>query len=52
MSDEERKAGYRCVKCEEAVALDPVEDKIICPMCSHRVLLKLRSSDPTRVEAV
>ncbi|MFB6199471.1 MAG: DNA-directed RNA polymerase subunit P [Candidatus Nanohaloarchaea archaeon] len=45
-------AGYVCVKCEEEVELDPVNDKIICPNCSHRVLLKKRPEDPVDVEAV
>lgn len=44
--------GYKCVKCEEEVEIDPVEEKIICPKCSHRVLLKLRADEPKRVEAV
>ncbi len=45
-------AGYKCVRCEEEVEIDPVEEKIICPRCSHRVLLKTRAEDPNRVEAV
>lgn len=44
--------GYTCVNCETDVELDPVTDKIICPKCSHRVLLKKRSEDPDVVEAV
>jgi len=44
--------GYKCVKCEEEVEIDPVEEKIICPKCSHRVLLKLRADEPKHVEAV
>lgn len=49
---EEGAAGYKCVKCEEEVIINPVEEKIICPKCSHRVLFKLRSSNSQRVEAV
>lgn len=49
---ENQAAGYKCVKCEEEVTINPVEEKIICPKCSHRVLFKLRSSDSQRVEAV
>ncbi len=45
-------AGYVCVKCENEVELDPVEDKVICPKCSHRVLLKKKPEEPTRYEAV
>lgn len=43
---------YRCVKCEEEVSINPVEEKIICPNCSHRVLLKARPENPSTVEAV
>lgn len=43
--------GYRCVKCEEEVEINPVEEKIICPKCSHRVLLKARPEQPSTVEA-
>lgn len=44
--------AYKCVKCEEEVDIDPVNEKVICPMCSHRVLLKMRPEDTDRVEAV
>jgi DNA-directed RNA polymerase subunit RPC12/RpoP len=43
--------GYVCVKCEQEVDIDPVSEKIICPQCSHRVLLKTRSEDPDTVKA-
>lgn len=49
---EDQAAGYKCVKCEQEVTINPVEEKIICPKCSHRVLFKLRSNDSQRVEAV
>jgi len=44
--------AYRCVKCEEEVDIDPVNEKVICPKCSHRVLLKMRPESTDRVEAV
>jgi len=44
--------SYVCVSCEKEVDLDPVNEKIICPECSHRVLLKQRPDDPDTVEAV
>jgi DNA-directed RNA polymerase subunit RPC12/RpoP len=44
--------SYVCVNCEEEVDIDPVNEKIICPKCSHRVLLKKRPDDPDVVEAV
>jgi len=42
--------GYKCVNCETEVEVDPVEDKIICPKCSHRVLMKKRPENPVTVE--
>lgn len=44
--------GFVCVKCEEEVDINPVEEKVICPKCSHRVLLKKTPEEPNRVEAV
>lgn len=53
MTEEETEhKGYKCVKCEQEVDIDPVEEKIICPKCSHRVLLKMRADQPKRVDAV
>lgn len=43
--------GYKCVNCETEVEVDPVDDKIICPKCSHRVLMKKRPENPVTVEA-
>ncbi|MFB6115788.1 MAG: DNA-directed RNA polymerase subunit P [Candidatus Nanohalobium sp.] len=44
--------SYVCVNCEQEVEIDPVEEKVICPKCSHRVLLKKRPDDPDTVQAV
>ena len=44
--------SYVCVNCEQEVEIDPVEEKVICPKCSHRVLLKRRPDDPDTVQAV
>jgi DNA-directed RNA polymerase subunit RPC12/RpoP len=44
--------SYICVNCEEEVEIDPVEEKVICPKCSHRVLLKNRPDNPDTVQAV
>lgn len=49
---EEIKTGYVCVSCEEEVKINPVEDKIICPSCSHRVLLKKRPEQGKKVKAL
>ncbi|WEL19460.1 DNA-directed RNA polymerase subunit P [Candidatus Nanohalococcus occultus] len=52
LEEQEPAAGYKCVKCEQEVTINPVEEKIICPKCSHRVLFKLRSRDTQRVKAL
>jgi len=44
--------SYVCVNCEQEVEIDPVEEKVICPKCSHRVLLKKRPDNPDTVQAV
>ena len=52
IEEREQGKGYVCVNCETEVEVDPVEDKIICPKCSHRVLLKKRPEKPKTLEAV
>lgn len=42
---------YVCTKCEQEVDLDPVSDKIICPYCSNRGVLKTRSEEAQSVKA-
>ncbi len=49
---EKKASGYTCVNCESDVDIDPVEEKVICPSCSHRVLLKKRPETQRTVEAV
>ncbi|MCJ7428995.1 MAG: DNA-directed RNA polymerase subunit P [Candidatus Nanohaloarchaeota archaeon QJJ-5] len=44
-------AGYKCAKCEEDIDVDPVNEKIICPRCSGRVILKKRPQERTTVKA-
>jgi DNA-directed RNA polymerase subunit P len=44
-------AAYTCVNCEEEVDLDPINEKVICPQCSHRVLMKKRPETPKTVKA-
>lgn len=51
-NNKDMKMGYVCVSCEEEVEINPVEDKIICPSCSHRVLLKERPEQDKTVKAV
>jgi len=42
---------YVCTKCEEEVDIDPVGEKIICPHCSGRSVLKKRSDEAKHVTA-
>ncbi|MDY6765781.1 MAG: DNA-directed RNA polymerase subunit P [Candidatus Nanohaloarchaea archaeon] len=43
--------GYVCTKCENEVDIDPLSDKIICPHCSGRGVLKQRPDDAKTVKA-
>lgn len=43
--------AYVCTNCEEEVDLNPVEEKIICPFCSNRGVLKTRSDEAKTVKA-
>ncbi|WP_414838269.1 DNA-directed RNA polymerase subunit P [Candidatus Nanosalina sp. VS9-1] len=45
-------AAYICVNCETEVDLEPIDEKVICPKCSHRVLFKKRPETPSKVEAI
>lgn len=42
---------YVCTRCEEEVDIDPVGEKIICPHCSGRGVLKKRSGEAQHVTA-
>ncbi|MDY6789302.1 MAG: DNA-directed RNA polymerase subunit P [Candidatus Nanohaloarchaea archaeon] len=44
-------AGYICAKCEEEIDVNPVKEKLICPECSGRMLLKKRPKTRKTVEA-
>lgn len=44
--------SFVCVKCEEEVDLEPIKEKVICPVCSHRVLYKKRPEKPNKVKAI
>lgn len=43
--------GYVCTKCENEVDIDPLKDKIICPHCSGRSVLKTRSGESNVLKA-
>ncbi|MDY6777438.1 MAG: DNA-directed RNA polymerase subunit P [Candidatus Nanohaloarchaea archaeon] len=44
-------AGYICAECEEEIDVDPVNEKIICPQCSGRMILKKRPEESKTVKA-
>jgi len=44
-------AGYICVKCESEIDINPVKEKIICPECSGRIILKKRPKAKKTVKA-
>ncbi|MDY6771697.1 MAG: DNA-directed RNA polymerase subunit P [Candidatus Nanohaloarchaea archaeon] len=44
-------AGYVCAKCEEEIDINPVKEKIICPKCSGRIILKQRPEEKQTVQA-
>lgn len=43
--------AYVCTKCENEVDMNPVDEKIICPYCSGRAVLKQRPEDSRTVTA-
>ncbi len=44
--------AYICIKCEKEVELDPRTERIICPNCSGRILLKKRPEIAKTVKAI
>ncbi len=44
-------AGYICAKCEKEIEIDPKVDRIICPNCSGRILLKKRPEIAKTIKA-
>lgn len=43
--------GYICAKCEAEIDINPVKEKIICPECSGRIILKKRPRNKKTVKA-
>ncbi|MCJ7450384.1 MAG: DNA-directed RNA polymerase subunit P [Candidatus Nanohaloarchaeota archaeon QJJ-9] len=43
--------NYVCANCEEEIKMDPVTDRIICPNCSSRIILKKRPEESNTVKA-
>jgi len=41
---------YKCLKCRKEIKPDEVRDKIRCPYCGYRILIKLRSKTVRKVE--
>ena len=43
--------GYKCARCDSEIDINPVKEKIICPECSGRVILKKRPKQKKTVKA-
>lgn len=43
--------GYICLNCKNEIDLDPTKDRILCPKCSGRVILKKRPEIAKKVIA-
>jgi len=42
---------YKCLKCEKEIDLDQVKEKIRCPFCGYRIIMKKRPKTVTKVLA-
>jgi DNA-directed RNA polymerase subunit P len=42
---------YKCLKCGKSIELKQVRDKIRCPYCGYRILVKERPKTVIRVSA-
>jgi DNA-directed RNA polymerase subunit P len=42
---------YRCVNCSKNIELEQVKDKIRCPFCGYRIIIKERPRTINRVQA-
>lgn len=42
---------FRCLNCSKTVALDQVKERVRCPYCGYRVLIKERPKTVVKVEA-
>lgn len=43
--------SFICEKCENELDLDPINDKIVCPHCSNRIIMKERPETVKKVKA-
>jgi len=42
---------YKCLKCEKEIDLDQVKEKIRCPFCGYRIVMKVRPKTTSKVLA-
>lgn len=42
---------YKCLKCKEKIKLEQVRDKIRCPFCGYKVIVKERPKTVVKVES-
>ena len=42
---------YKCLKCNKEIDLEQVVDKIRCPWCGYRIIMKQRPKKVTKVLA-
>lgn len=42
---------YKCLKCEKEIEMEQVKEKIRCPYCGYRTIMKQRPKKNTKVLA-
>lgn len=42
---------YKCLKCEKEIEFDQIKEKIRCPYCGYKVILKKRPKTVIKVDA-
>ncbi|MBL7159972.1 MAG: DNA-directed RNA polymerase subunit P [Candidatus Aenigmarchaeota archaeon] len=41
---------YKCLKCDKEI--ESIKNRILCPFCGFRIAVKIRSKQPTKVNAI
>ncbi|MBU5557982.1 MAG: DNA-directed RNA polymerase subunit P [Candidatus Aenigmatarchaeota archaeon] len=42
---------YRCLNCSKSIDIEHVKERVRCPYCGHRIIIKERPKTVVRVEA-
>jgi DNA-directed RNA polymerase subunit P len=42
---------YKCLKCKKQIKLEQIRDKIRCPFCGYKVIVKERPKTVVKVES-